>query len=361
MKELIIFLADWGDVNVGVILFLMLFSVVISFFHCFILEGLYHWTYKPKWLFAVLEPTLVCLFEVIKPDWGIFALLALFVLTFVLGIVGFTIMPLVMKLKATKVEYQRAGKKMTAFTVGKVTGKYVSGIIAVLAIMFIMGVSLPLIFLLGFIIIPLFVLRNPGGDRRFMRLQAILPTSPIRSVAMGLAEVEGNVVLKESLLAPIGDTECVAYQYEVEKIEHNEGRTSYTTVHSENKCNVFSLQDQTGVLDVTPEKLNLLCLPINRQYEKGGKRYTQRLLLPDNQVLLIGMADTRGGQTVFRYEEVKKVYALMPSQALNKYNRSKPLIDALILYTSVFGIIVSLILLLHIEYVDGKLHIALPF
>lgn len=51
----------------------------------------------------------------------------------------------------------------------------------------------------------------------------------------------------------------------------------------------------------------------------------------------------------------------MPSQALNKYNRSKPLIDALILYTSVFGIIVSLILLLHIEYVDGKLHIALPF
>ena len=266
-----------------------------------------------------------------------------------------------MKLKATKVEYQRAGKKMTAFTVGKVTGKYVSGIIAVLAIMFIMGVSLPLIFLLGFIIIPLFVLRNPGGDRRFMRLQAILPTSPIRSVAMGLAEVEGNVVLKESLLAPIGDTECVAYQYEVEKIEHNEGRTSYTTVHSENKCNVFSLQDQTGVLDVTPEKLNLLCLPINRQYEKGGKRYTQRLLLPDNQVLLIGMADTRGGQTVFRYEEVKKVYALMPSQALNKYNRSKPLIDALILYTSVFGIIVSLILLLHIEYVDGKLHIALPF
>ncbi|MEB3376208.1 hypothetical protein SFC43_34840 [Bacteroides sp. CR5/BHMF/2] len=50
-----------------------------------------------------------------------------------------------------------------------------------------------------------------------MRLQAILPTSPIRSVAMGLAEVEGNVVLKESLLAPIGDTECVAYQYEVER------------------------------------------------------------------------------------------------------------------------------------------------
>lgn len=362
MKGLIIFLADWGDINIGAILALILFSAAVSLFHSFILEGMYHWKYKPKWLLTVLEPSLVCLFEVIKPDWGSFALLALFALTFVLVIIGFTIMPLVMKLKETKVKCQQSGKKMTASNVGKVTGKYISGIITMLVIMLILEASLPFIFLLVFIILPLFVLKNPGGDRRFIRLQAILPTSPIRSVAMGLAEVEGNVVLRESLSAPIGDTECVAYQYEIEKIEHGrKGKTSYTTVHSEHKCNVFSIQDETGVSDVTPEKLNLLCLPINRQYEKGGKRYTQRLLLPDDQVLLIGMADTQGGQTVFRYEEVKKVYALMPSRALNKYNRAKPLINNLILYTSVFGIIASLILLLHIEYNGGKLHIALPF
>lgn len=362
MKELIDFLTDWGDIPVGLIFALIPFSVVVALFHILILQMLYGWKYKLKWLIIVLEPTLVCLLGVIKPGWGMCAFVTFFALAFVLAIAGFIIMPLVKKLKETQVEYRRAGKKVTAFTVGKVTGCYVLGIIAVLVIMLILETSLPLIFLLMFIILPLFALKNPGGDRRFMRLQAILPTSPIRSVAMGLAEVEGNVVIKESLSAPIGDIECAAYQYEIEEIEHDkEGRTSYTTIHSENKCNVFSIQDKTGVLDVTTEKLSLLCLPINRRYEKDGKRYTQRLLLPDDQVLLIGMADTRGGQTVFRYEEVKKVYALMPSRALNTYNKAKPLIDNLILYTSVFGIIASLILLFHMEYDGEKLHITPPF
>lgn len=362
MKELISFLTDWGDISFGMILALIPFSVIVALFHSVILQAMYGWGYKPNWLFTVLEPALVCLLGVIKPGLGMFAFVTFAVLTFVLAIAGFTIMPLVMKLKETKVEYRRTGKKFTAFTAGKLTGGYVLGIIAVPVIMLILGTSLPLIFLLLFIILPLFGLKNPGGDRRFIRLQAILPTSPIRSVAMGLAEVEGKVVMKESLSAPIGDTECAAYQYEIEKIEHNsKGQTSYTTLHSENKCNMFSIQDETGALDVTPEKLNLLCLPIHQQYEKGGKRYTQRLLLPDDQVLLIGMADTRGGHPVFRYEEVKKVYALMPSQALNKYNKAKPLIDNLILFTSIFGIIASLILLFHIEYDGQKLHINPPF
>lgn len=358
MEEVINFFADWGDINVGVLLALIPFSAVVSLFHSLILRGLCDWKYRPKWLLIALEPVFLFLLWVIKPNVVIFAFVILVALTVVLAIVGFFIMPLVMKLKETKVEYQQSGKKITAFTVGKITGRYVLGIIAVLVIMLTQGASLPLIFLLMFIILPLFVLKNPGGDRRFMRLQATLPTSPIRSVAMGLAEVEGNVVMKESLSAPIGDIKCAAYQYEIQEKEHSsEGRTSYTTIHSENKCNIFSIQDKTGVLDVTPEKLNLLCLPINQQYEKGGKRYTQRLLLPGDRVLLIGMADTGGGQTVFRYEKVKKVYALMPSQVLNKYNKARPLINNLVLYTSVFGIIASLILLFHIEYDGGKLHI----
>ena len=362
MKELINFLTDWGDISVGVVFVLIPFSAFVALFHHVILGGIYGWDYKPKWLLFVLEPTLVCFLGVIKPGFGLCALVLLFVLTFVLAIVGLIIMPLVRRLRKVKAEYRKTGKKVSVFTAGKVTGTYISGIIGMLVIMFIMEVSLPLIFLVVFIILPLFALKNPGGDRHFMRLRAILPTSPIRSVAMGLAEVEGIVVPGGKLIAPIGDTECIAYEYEIEDIDHDsEGRTSYTTVHSENKCNAFSIQDETGILDVTPEKLNLLCLPINKRYQKEGKRYTQRLLLPGDKVLLIGMADTRGGKTVFRYEETKKVYTLMPSQTLNKYNRAKPLINSLICYTSVLGIIASLILLCHIEYRDGELQINLPF
>ena len=40
---------------------------------------------------------------------------------------------------------------------------------------------------------------------------------------------------------------------------------------------------------------------------------------------------------------------------------AKPLINSLICYTSVLGIIASLILLCHIEYRDGELQINLPF
>ena len=330
MKELINFLTDWGDISVGVVFVLIPFSAFVALFHHVILGGIYGWDYKPKWLLFVLEPTLVCFLGVIKPGFGLCALVLLFVLTFVLAIVGLIIMPLVRRLRKVKAEYRKTGKKVSVFTAGKVTGTYISGIIGMLVIMFIMEVSLPLIF--------------------------------IRSVAMGLAEVEGIVVPGGKLIAPIGDTECIAYEYEIEDIDHDsEGRTSYTTVHSENKCNAFSIQDETGILDVTPEKLNLLCLPINKRYQKEGKRYTQRLLLPGDKVLLIGMADTRGGKTVFRYEETKKVYTLMPSQTLNKYNRAKPLINSLICYTSILGIIASLILLCHIEYSDGELQINLPF
>ena len=243
MKELINFLTDWGDISVGVVFVLIPFSAFVALFHHVILGGIYGWDYKPKWLLFVLEPTLVCFLGVIKPGFGLCALVLLFVLTFVLAIVGLIIMPLVRRLRKVKAEYRKTGKKVSVFTAGKVTGTY----------MFIMEVSLPLIFLVVFIILPLFALKNPGGDRHFMRLQAILPTSPIRSVAMGLAEVEGIVVPGGKLIAPICDTECIAYEYEIEDIDHDsEGRTSYTTVHSENKCNAFSIQDETGILDVTP-------------------------------------------------------------------------------------------------------------
>lgn len=123
----------------------------------------------------------------------------------------------------------------------------------------------------------------------------------------------------------------------------------------------ISIQDETGILDCYTRKAESFVSAINKRYQKEGKRYTQRLLLPGDKVLLIGMADTRGGKTVFRYEETKKVYTLMPSQTLNKYNRAKPLINSLICYTSVLGIIASLILLCHIEYSDGELQIILPF
>ena len=147
MKELINFLTDWGDISVGVVFVLIPFSAFVALFHHVILGGIYGWDYKPKWL--------VCFLGVIKPGFGLCALVLLFVLTFVLAIVGLIIMPLVRRLRKVKAEYRKTGKKVSVFTAGKVTGTYISGIIGMLVIMFIMEVSLPLIFLVVFIILPL--------------------------------------------------------------------------------------------------------------------------------------------------------------------------------------------------------------
>ena len=124
MKELINFLTDWGDISVGVVFVLIPFSAFVALFHHVILGGIYGWDYKPKWLLFVLEPTLVCFLGVIKPGFGLCALVLLFVLTFVLAIVGLIIMPLVRRLRKVKAEYRKTGKKVSVFTAGKVTGTY---------------------------------------------------------------------------------------------------------------------------------------------------------------------------------------------------------------------------------------------
>lgn len=110
MKELINFLTDWGDISVGVVFVLIPFSAFVALFHHVILGGIYGWDYKPKWLLFVLEPTLVCFLGVIKPGFGLCALVLLFVLTFVLAIVGLIIMPLVRRLRKVKAEYRKPEK-----------------------------------------------------------------------------------------------------------------------------------------------------------------------------------------------------------------------------------------------------------
>ncbi|KGN73014.1 hypothetical protein HQ47_09155 [Porphyromonas macacae] len=258
-------------------------------------------------------------------------------------------------------EYRKKKKRFSVLTESKVMGRYTIKLIVTIIIMILLYMLFPLLCFVLVLLLPLFSLKFFGPNPRFMYLQAILPTSTIHSVAMGLAEVEGVTIMKESLLAPIGNIECIGFEYTIEELNYDsEGHESSVTIHQEKKCNEFSLQDHTGTLDVTPERLKLF-LPIDRQYEKNQKRYTQRLLLPDKKVVLIGMADTSEGKTVFRYEEVKKIYTLVPSESLNKYNRTKPLISIFLIYTGIFGFIASLILFCDIEYQDGKLRVGSCF
>ena len=57
--------------------------------------------------------------------------------------------------------------------------------------------------LLGVVVFLILKLLLPNASKRFLKLQASLPTSKIRSIAKGLAEVEGKLLMKTPLFSPI--------------------------------------------------------------------------------------------------------------------------------------------------------------
>ena len=75
--------------------------------------------------------------------------------------------------------------------------------------------------LLGVVVFLILKLLLPNAYKRFLKLQASLPTSKIRSIAKGLAEVQGKLLMKKPLFSPINMTSCIGYYYVIEKIDEN--------------------------------------------------------------------------------------------------------------------------------------------
>lgn len=89
-------------------------------------------------------------------------------------------------------------------------------------------IILPLIF---FVFIFLTLMR-PTSAKKFLRLQASLPTSKIKSLAKGIVEVEGTLIMKEPLSSPVDHEICIGYYYTIEDIDRDsDGKLSYRTIH----------------------------------------------------------------------------------------------------------------------------------
>lgn len=83
--------------------------------------------------------------------------------------------------------------------------------------------SIPLLGGLGiFLFFVIFIINAMLTSRlsRFLKLQAMLPNSKIRSLAMGLVELQGKVIARERLNAPLSRRPCIGYYYCV----HRESR-----------------------------------------------------------------------------------------------------------------------------------------
>lgn len=95
-----------------------------------------------------------------------------------------------------------------------------------------------------------------------------IPTSKVRSLAMGLVEVFG-IVCKDNkpiFHAPFSDKECVYYKYKVEQLRQHGKNSSWDTIKQDETSDSFFIQDDTGKVLVNPKGAEMT-IPITFNYE----------------------------------------------------------------------------------------------
>ena len=104
-----------------------------------------------------------------------------------------------------------------------------------------------------------------------------VPTSRIRSVAMGFAEVAGLARPKATVTAPYSGIPCVYFRYKVE-IETSRGRRGRTwqTTEQGDSAIPFYLQDGTGTILVNPAGAETVLQQSFRKIERGEGFFAKR-------------------------------------------------------------------------------------
>ncbi|NDV57622.1 hypothetical protein [Bacteroides sp. 519] len=341
---------DFGG-SIFVLFFLLIFISGISLFHTAFVHRAGK-KLKPSWLLFAIYNLVATLLFFIHPGLTVGWLILLFGATFVVAILA-TILGVGMNF------YQGVRKILTNKS-QSLYKRILTLIVSALCIclFFTTGPFFFIIAIIGTIIYSAIW----GGSNRFNKLQAILPTSKIRSMAMGLVEVEGKVRIKDQkLVAPIESKQCIGYHYTIESISRDkDGDKRYSTIHDEKKCNRFFIEDETGMVEVDTDKLDFIMFGIDERYSTSSRRYTQYALYEGDEMLLIGKANLENNTPIITHEEIKNVFGIAPVTSVNRWNRFKPLRSSLILYLMAFGFLVGMILILSIKEVDGMIVVSLP-
>lgn len=89
---------------------------------------------------------------------------------------------------------------------------------------------------------------------RVQRLIQDTPTARIRSMAMGLVELNGQVESRSRLVAPFSGRECAYWEVDIStRSGRRHGRDEWSVVHRSISGNPFYLRDQTGVALIYPQ------------------------------------------------------------------------------------------------------------
>jgi len=354
------------EVDNGLLIMLMVMSVFVAIFHTVITMGLYEINLKPKWLFFVLNPLLIWLASLYDSRLGALVAIILFLSVFVLGIIGMIVSAVRSGYQSSKEEdarRRRMGK--TPLPIWKKILLTLSGL---LFFGLVLSLGVPYFIIIVFIILPFLTSLKPNNKKRFYKFQRTLPTSNIRSVAMGLAEISGKSKTIEPIFSRIGKKECIGFLYTIENVSTDkDGKDSYSLESSETICKPFYVQDKSGQIQVVAEGIEFVDFEIDERYQSSMKRYTQYLLKDNMEVLLIGKAGLKeNNEPVFQKEEIKDVFGISPVESVENYNTMRPILQSAGYFVYFWVILIALIFLTPISLTDnglkfGKVNLDLPF
>ena len=178
-----------------------------------------------------------------------------------------------------------------------------------------MALDIPLFASLALIAGPVLFLRS-FRDFRVQRLIQNTPTARIRSMPMGLVEIQGAVVPRSTLAAPFSKRTCAYWEVD---ISTQTRRGQWNVVHRNHSGHPFFLQDETGVSMVLPQgaetRINFgleeecagLSLPecyagymreenlaLRDFWQLSAMRFRERILEDGQHIFVLGTAMPRG-------------------------------------------------------------------
>jgi hypothetical protein len=340
------------------VIFAMFFSLGLALFFTLFIGNIPNVKIRPSWLFYALLPAIVGLCGAIKTEWSFFALVALFGLLFLTMLVISVITKLLQSFVSIHqyFEDKKAGKlKRKPFV--PLWQKLLS-IVAIIALItaFINGVHYFIIAIIACILISSLL---PNAKSTFLKLQADLPTSKIRSLAMGLVEVKGRVAVGEPLKAPLSEKECIGYRYTIEDIsKDDEGKESFSIVHDETVCQRFTVDDGTGSIPVKPDGIAFVWLALDESYRANKQRHSQYLLLDSDDIILIGNASLENNTPIIELDALQNVLSLSPITSVDRWNTYKPLLNGFIAFNVLLALSIAVALMVPITIKNKTVAIA---
>ncbi len=178
-----------------------------------------------------------------------------------------------------------------------------------------MAFDLPIFATLALVTGPVFFARA-FRDFRILRLIQNTPTAKVRSMPMGLVEVQGEVIPRSVLPAPFSGRPCAYWEVD---ISTETRRGQWNVVHRNHSGHPFFLDDGTGVVTVLPHGADArlppgveedcagLSLPecyarymrdenlaLRDFWQLSAMRFRERILEEGQRVFVLGTAMPRG-------------------------------------------------------------------